>query len=69
MARLYPHRTMSELTVALLRSAGTPADEAVLTADHLVTSSLMGHDSHGVLRVPSTWPRSSRGRSYRAPQW
>jgi uncharacterized oxidoreductase len=52
VTRLYPHRTMAGLAGALFRAAGAPADEAALTADHLVTSSLMGCDSHGILRVP-----------------
>ena len=43
---------MAGLAGALFRAAGAPADEAALTADHLVTSSLMGCDSHGILRVP-----------------
>jgi LDH2 family malate/lactate/ureidoglycolate dehydrogenase len=43
---------MAELAGALFRAAGAPADEAALTADHLVTSSLMGCDSHGIMRVP-----------------
>jgi uncharacterized oxidoreductase len=36
----------------LFRAAGAPADEAELVAEQLTTSSLMGHDSHGVIRVP-----------------
>ena len=52
MTRLYPHRTMADLVGALFRAVGAPADEAALTADHLVTSSLMGCDSHGIMRVP-----------------
>src|SRR5690348_16433243 len=43
---------ISELAEALFRAAGAPADEAAITADHLVTSSLMGCDSHGVMRIP-----------------
>jgi LDH2 family malate/lactate/ureidoglycolate dehydrogenase len=43
---------LAGLAGALFRAAGAPADEADLTADHLVTSSLMGCDSHGVMRVP-----------------
>jgi hydroxycarboxylate dehydrogenase B len=43
---------MAGLADALFRATGAPADEAALTADHLVTSSLMGCDSHGIMRVP-----------------
>lgn len=40
---------------------GAPAAEADLTAQELVTSSLMGHDSHGVLRVPDYLDLVARG--------
>ena len=29
-----------------------PAEEAATVADHLVTASLMGYDTHGVIRIP-----------------
>ena len=32
-------------------AAGTPADIAAVVAQSLVQTNLMGHDSHGVLRV------------------
>ncbi len=37
---------------AILHQAGLPEDQAADTTAHLVESNLMGHDSHGVLRVP-----------------
>ncbi len=36
----------------LFAGCGVPAEDAALVMDHLVESSLMGHDSHGVLRLP-----------------
>jgi len=42
------HRWVEELW----RAAGCSADEARLTADHLVGANLAGHDSHGVGMVP-----------------
>jgi len=35
----------------IFRAAGTPADIAAVVAESLVTTNLLGHDSHGVLRV------------------
>ena len=35
----------------IFRAAGTPADIAAIVAESLVTTNLLGHDSHGVLRV------------------
>lgn len=37
---------------ALFEAAGCPAAEANAVADGLAEANLMGHDSHGVLRVP-----------------
>jgi len=36
----------------LLEAGGVPADEAKCVAKSLVTANLMGHDSHGVMRIP-----------------
>ncbi|HAA62433.1 MAG TPA: hypothetical protein DCE39_16040, partial [Planctomycetaceae bacterium] len=55
--------TMSDATVVaapvlesfsqkLLIAAGATDREAEVVADHLVESSLLGHDSHGILRLP-----------------
>ena len=40
-----------ELTAAIMRAAGCYPDEAATIARRLVDSNLVGHDSHGVLRV------------------
>ena len=37
----------------LLDAAGSPHEESEIVSDVLVNSSLVGHDSHGVLRFPS----------------
>jgi len=52
MSRLYRPESVSRLGVALFTAAGAGADQALATVRSLVTSSLMGHDSHGVIRVP-----------------
>jgi LDH2 family malate/lactate/ureidoglycolate dehydrogenase len=44
-------QTLSNFCQALFRSAGAPADTAQIVADSLVQTNLMGHDSHGVIRV------------------
>lgn len=36
---------------AIFRAAGCAAEEAAIVADHLVEASLVGHDSHGIIRV------------------
>jgi uncharacterized oxidoreductase len=43
---------LKQLGAALFARVGVPPAEAELVADHLVESSLLGHDSHGPLRFP-----------------
>jgi hydroxycarboxylate dehydrogenase B len=52
MSRLFRPDSVSGLGAALFTAAGAGAFEARATARSLVTSSLMGHDSHGVIRIP-----------------
>ncbi len=42
---------LHRLVQATFEHAGTTPEEARLVADHLVEANLMGHDSHGVIRV------------------
>ncbi len=48
-----PHTTMHTFGAALLAAAGLPSDQADIAAHHLVESNLMGHDSHGIIRIPN----------------
>ena len=52
MSRHYRAESIAQLGVALFRAAGASEGAARATVESLVTSSLMGHDSHGVLRIP-----------------
>jgi len=45
--------SLRTLTTSIFRAAGCDAAEAERIAVHLVEANLVGHDSHGVLRVPS----------------
>ena len=42
---------LTRLARDIFAAAGTPEDIAAIVAESLVTSNLLGHDSHGVLRV------------------
>ncbi len=46
------HTTLEAFGAAMLGAAGLPADQAQIASHHLVESNLMGHDSHGVIRIP-----------------
>lgn len=48
-------------TQAIYEAQGVPAAEAALLTDHLVTSNLVGHDSHGVAQTPHYISRLERG--------
>jgi uncharacterized oxidoreductase len=52
MSRLYPHQRVADWSRELFRAFGAPAKVADIASSSLIESSLMGHDSHGVLRVP-----------------
>ncbi len=48
-----PHTTLRTLGQSIFEGAGVPADQAQIATDHLVESNLMGHDSHGIMRLPA----------------
>jgi hydroxycarboxylate dehydrogenase B len=43
---------LTQFATALLEAGGVSADEARVVAKSLVVANLMGHDSHGVMRIP-----------------
>ena len=43
---------LRRLGQALFERVGVPPADAALVADHLVEANLLGHDTHGVLRLP-----------------
>lgn len=58
MKRL-PAELFRDFVPELFVAAGSEKREAMIVADHLVEASLVGHDSHGLLRVPKylNWVR------------
>lgn len=56
------HESLRQLTAAIFAKAGCQGDEARRIAEHLVEANLVGHDSHGVIRIPSyvQWLRDGR---------
>lgn len=43
---------LADFAAALFAAAGSAETEARIVAEHLVHANLVGHDSHGVIRVP-----------------
>ncbi len=50
---VFSAQQLEELTAGVFAAVGAPTDIAQHVAHSLVVSNLMGHDSHGVLRIPS----------------
>ena len=46
------HDSLREYGAAIFAAAGFPSDQGRDVTDHLVDSNLVGHDSHGVIRLP-----------------
>lgn len=49
---LISHTMMLEFGRAIFQAAGVPEDQARTAIGHLVEANLMGHDSHGIMRLP-----------------
>jgi len=48
----FTSQQLQHIGIAILEGAGVPRPEAVQVVDLLVESNLVGHDSHGVVRIP-----------------
>jgi uncharacterized oxidoreductase len=57
-----PADRLRELTATIFTAAGCQPAETACIADHLVEANLVGHDSHGVIRVASyvQWLRAGK---------
>ncbi len=47
------HEYLSLVVFNIFKAAGAPEEEARTVANHLVKANLVGHDSHGVIRIPA----------------
>ncbi len=48
----FAREQLEDVASSIFEGAGVPADEARIVAASLVASNLLGHDSHGVIRIP-----------------
>jgi uncharacterized oxidoreductase len=46
------HTVLQQFGSELFQAADVPADQAGIVTNHLVEANLMGHDSHGIIRLP-----------------
>ena len=49
--RRFPPDSLTRIARSLFEASGCSAEDAATVADHLVESSLFGHDSHGTIRI------------------
>jgi uncharacterized oxidoreductase len=57
-----PPAELAEAGARIFAAAGSSREEAILVADHLVEANLVGHDSHGVIRIKKyvDWAKAGR---------
>lgn len=60
---------LRELTVALLVAANVPAQEAEIVARHCISANLAGHDSHGIIQIPTYLDRMEAGHIVPGAPW
>ena len=56
-----PPDRLREIASALLRAAGAGTDEAAVVAKHTIGANLAGHDSHGIIQIPTYIDRMKLG--------
>lgn len=54
---------------ALLQGAGTPPEEADTVARHVIGANLAGHDSHGIIQIPTYIDRVDKGHILPGADW
>jgi uncharacterized oxidoreductase len=60
---------LNEIGTALLIAAGAPADEAAIVMRHCIDANLAGHDSHGIIQIPSYIDRIKAGHIVPGAPW
>jgi uncharacterized oxidoreductase len=64
-----PIDRLSEICQALFVAAGTPPEEAATVVRHCIAANLAGHDSHGVIQVPTYIDRIKVGHIVPGAPW
>jgi uncharacterized oxidoreductase len=64
-----PADRLNEIGRALFVAAGTPPAEAEIVMRHVVAANLAGHDSHGVIQIPTYIERIKVGHVVPGAPW
>lgn len=62
VSRHVSHQGLLPFATDLFRAVGAPVAEAAIVADHLVTASLLGYDTHGIVRIPQYVEEVEKGQ-------
>ncbi len=60
---------LDEIGRALFEAAGAPPAEAELVMRHIIAANLVGHDSHGVIQIPTYIERIKVGHIVPGAPW
>ncbi len=55
------HALLGEMVAGILQGNGVSAEEAAIVRDHMIGANLVGHDSHGVILLPTYIRRIKQG--------
>ena len=64
-----PADRLRRITEDLLVAAGTPREEAEIVARHSIDANLAGHDSHGIIQIPTYIERVKVGHIVPGAPW
>src|SRR5258708_32304327 len=64
-----PAERLREIGQSLFVAAGTPAAEAEVVMRHCIEANLVGHDSHGVIQIPTYIDRIKVGHIVPGAPW
>lgn len=64
-----PASDLETIGRALFEAAGAPPEEAEIVARHCVGANLAGHDSHGVIQIPTYIDRIGKGHIVPGAPW
>src|ERR687884_384479 len=60
---------LEQIGIALLVAAGTPEGEAHIVMRHSIDANLAGHDSHGIIQIPTYIERVKVGHIVPGAPW
>ena len=57
----FSHEYLHKVAYHIYKAVGVPEDEARIVARHQINANLVGHDSHGIILLPTYLDRIQKG--------